>query len=353
MTSTARRWAWNVVAGIAMGAFPALIEVTFGHTGFSRFLRSALIGSLYALCISIPCWIVLPWAYGRMADRSLRLKVGMCGVLFGVFCFAGCLLASLILLALGVIEREAFWAVFRSDLRVSALITFTFGVLTMVIANLVTRLTTAEEELRRRQIEEERHSKMVAEARYASLESRVHPHFLFNTLNSISALVRENPAEAELMIERLSALLRYSLDSNVAGLVPLRDELRIVEEYLAIEQVRFGARLRFRIDAEEAAASQLVPALSVQTLVENSVKYAVGSRREGAQIVVVARVESGALRVAVTDDGPGFEPGTMVKPGHGLDLLKRRLEAMFGAAGSLETAVENGFTSVVIRVGAA
>jgi len=106
------------------------------------------------------------------------------------------------------------------------------------------------------------------------------------------------------MIERLSALLRYSLDSDVAGLVPLREELRVVGEYLGIEQVRFGLRLRYRIEAAEGAGERMVPALSVQTLVENSVKYAVGASRHGAEIVISAALQDGVLRVTVSDDGP-------------------------------------------------
>jgi LytS/YehU family sensor histidine kinase len=211
-------------------------------------------------------------------------------------------------------------------------------------------LESVKEQLHVRQIAEERERKIAAEARFASLESRVHPHFLFNTLNSISALVREDPAEAERMIERLSTLLRYSLDSEVAGVVALREELRIVRDYLEIEKVRFGDRLRYRIDADPAAELQQVPALSVQTLVENSVKYAVGAMQQGAEIVVLARFQNGRLRVEVSDDGPGFEPASSMKPGHGLDLLRQRLISLFGSSASLEMTARDGRTMVLISL---
>ncbi len=154
------------------------------------------------------------------------------------------------------------------------------------------------------------------------------------------------------MIERLSALLRFSLDSELAGVVTLREELRIVRDYLEIEKVRFGSRLRYRIEADEAAESQQVPALSVQTLVENSVKFAVNTRRDGADIVVAARLHNGQLRVEVSDDGPGFEPASSMKPGHGLDLLQRRLAALFGSSASLEMTAHDGRTMIAISVGA-
>jgi two-component system sensor histidine kinase AlgZ len=350
MTVTRRRIARNILSGIALGVIPAVVQLVFGGMSLRRFAESALIGCLYAFCISAPCWLTVPVVFQKMGDRPLASKAAACGLLFAVFSFNGCLFANAILLLFGVLPLAAFWPTFLNSLRICVFITFTFGVLSVVVTMLMTRLNSTQEELRLRQIAEERQSKIAAEARFASLESRVHPHFLFNTLNSISALVRENPAEAERMIERLAALLRYSLDSDVAGLVPLREELRIVAEYLAIEQVRFGSRLRFRVDADPEAGACHVPALSVQTLVENSVKYAVGARREGAEIVVTAYVENGALRIVVTDDGPGFPSVFHPKPGHGLDLLKRRLEALFGHAASLKIGAPGGLTSVAIRV---
>ena len=115
------------------------------------------------------------------------------------------------------------------------------------------------------------------------------PHFLFNTLNSIAALVHDDPAGAERMTGQLASLLRSSLDSTATPLVPLDDELRVVRAYLDIERVRFGDRLRYSVDAAATApAPALVPRMALQTLVENSVKYAVSPRREGASIAVRA-----------------------------------------------------------------
>src|SRR5437764_15089871 len=103
--------------------------------------------------------------------------------------------------------------------------------------------------MRTRQLEEASARKLATEARLSSLESRIHPHFLFNTLNSISSLIREDPVRAERTVERLAALLRYSLDVNARGLAPLRHELKIVRDYLEIEHTRFGERLRYSVEA--------------------------------------------------------------------------------------------------------
>ena len=343
---------WIALSSVALGAIPGLIEVVFRGIGAHEFAEWVLHGSIYAFCIGLPCWAVIPRAACALDNRPAWMRIPILVALLGCFAVAGCLVASLILLAMHHIDRAQFTEEFGSSLRISFLMTFATGAVATAIATLQSRLSEAKEELHQRQIAEERERKIAAEARFASLESRVHPHFLFNTLNSISQLVREDPAQAERTIERLAALLRFSLDSEVAGVVKLGEELRIVRDYLEIEKVRFGDRLRYRIEAEPLAEAQTVPALSIQTLVENSVKYAVGARREGAEIVVRARVRNGRLRIEVSDDGPGFEPFASVKPGHGLDLVQRRLAALFGASASLEMSARDGHTLIAISMAA-
>jgi LytS/YehU family sensor histidine kinase len=186
-----------------------------------------------------------------------------------------------------------------------------------------------------------------AEAKLASLESRVQPHFLFNTLNSIAALVHDDPSRAEKMTTDLAALLRSSMDQQ-SPLVPLDDELRIVRTYLDIERVRFGDRLRYQIDAEASIGSTPVPRLAVQTLVENAVKYAVSPRREGATIAVRAAGDGHRVRLSVHDDGPGFAGA--LPEGHGLALLQSRLAMLFENRATLTIESRPGDTRVTIEV---
>ena len=160
------------------------------------------------------------------------------------------------------------------------------------------------------------------------------PHFLFNTLNSIAALVHDDPAGAERMTGQLASLLRSALDSTATPLVPLDQELRVVRAYLDIERVRFGDRLRYDVDLGEGTASAIVPRMALQTLVENSVKYAVSPRREGGSICVRAHASDGRVRVTVEDDGPGFDPAHRPE-GHGLALLGARLAMLFGDRASM------------------
>lgn len=342
----------KVAISACTGIVPGVVALLFGAIPARHLPEWFLQGAVYGLCIGLPCQLVAPWISGRVARFGMAARIAAMLAWLLLAALGGCAVATGILNAAGLLGNAGFMRTYAWALRMSLVITFTVGVATWVVVSLQVALTEAREELHRRQLAEERANKMAAEARFASLESRIHPHFLFNTLNSISALVREDPVQAERMIERLAALLRASLDSENAGLVTVGEELRVVRDYLEIEQVRFGKRLRYRIEAEPAAEQQSVPALSIQTLAENSVKYAVGVRPAGAEIVITAAIRHGRLRVEVADDGPGFPAEAQPKPGHGIDLLQRRLSALFGSTAALEIAAREGRTLVAISVAA-
>ena len=227
-----------------------------------------------------------------------------------------------------------FYDNFYDSLWIALIVGTAACVAVIAYETLRSQLEATSLELRTRQLEEERARKLALEAQLASLESRVQPHFLFNTLNSIAALVHDDPAGAERMTNQLASLMRSTLDTVSTPMIPLDEELRVVRDYLQIEHVRFGDRLRFTLDAAPPAGSALVPRLSLQTLVENSVKFAVSPRREGASIAVRAGATNGRLRLEVEDDGPGFE-ATRVPEGHGIALLKARLAMAFGGRATL------------------
>ena len=176
------------------------------------------------------------------------------------------------------------------------------------------------------------------------------PHFLFNTLNSISGLIREYPAQAEAMIEHLSSLLRASLDGQLTekAVVELAEELKLVTDYLEIQRTRLGGRLRYDL-AVAPEASGRVPPFSLQTLVENSLKHVAGRRPEGIALRIEVRRDDNRLLLAVVDDGPGFDPDAM-KAGHGLDILQRRLRMVFGDAATMEFDRRPGAMTVRLRV---
>jgi len=159
----------------------------------------------------------------------------------------------------------------------------------------------------------------LARAELRALRSQVNPHFLFNTLNSIAALIAENPAAAEDLTTRLAEVFRYALASSREETSRFGDELEFLRTCLAIERVRFGDRLRIEEAIEPGLEDVRVPSLLFQPLVENAVQYAVSPRAEGGRVRLEARREGDTLRFTVADDGPGMTAGA-APAGHGVGL---------------------------------
>ncbi len=170
----------------------------------------------------------------------------------------------------------------------------------------------------------------LAEARLQSLRMQLNPHFLFNTLHAISSLVDRDPRGVRRMIARLSDLLRHSLDGSEEQEIPLQAEVRQLDRYLDIEQVRFQGRLTVEEDIAADVADALLPTFILQPLVENAIKHGV-SRREGVgEILISAWREADDLIVTVTDNGPGLGEDAAPAPGVGLRNTRERLEALYG-----------------------
>jgi LytS/YehU family sensor histidine kinase len=248
-------------------------------------------------------------------------------------------------MAIGVVVPQNFWREYFNTLRISLPLALVFGLGALVHASLRGRVQIMEGKLHEKEIAEERSRKLAAEARLQSLESRIHPHFLFNTLNSISSLIAVNPVRAEQTVGQLAVLLRASLDSGQQPLIPLRQELAMVRSYIDIEKVRFGDKLKGCVDVPADLEDAKVPPMSVQSLVENAVKHGITSQSAGGEVWVDACAEDGSLRIEVSDSGPGFDLSA-IRPGHGLDSLVQRLDALFGARAHLNVFRRDGCSVV-------
>ncbi len=289
---------------------------------------------VYTNVTAIPALIAGPAMVQRLAFRRLPLPVAVL-VTTVLFAAGGCLAAQALLMWTGIAVPETFWRQYFHTLGGALLFSVVFGLGAFSYASMRNQLRRTEEKLHEKEVAEVRTEQLVAEARLRSLEARLHPHFLFNTLNSISALVKVDPARAEQMVGRLAALLRASLDTSSRSLIPLGLELAMVEDYVDIERARFGDKLRGRVEVPVELRESQVPPLSVQSLVENAVKHGIATRRSGGEVLVSASAANRQLTIEVSDTGDGFDL-TAIRAGHGLDSLVRRLDALFSAEAHLK-----------------
>lgn len=302
---------------------------------------------IYANCIGGILCATMPFTFRRTKEWPAAKKwLARLAVVVAVT-IVGSMLAGLILRML--IHDYDYWSEFWVSSRISLILSVPVTAFVSTYETYRAKLEASAVELKTKELERERALKLATEARLSSLESRLQPHFLFNTINSVSSLIHEDPVRAEQLLSRMAALLRFSLDSTRAGLVPLEQELRVVKDYLEIEKTRFESRLRYEIDVPEPLLGTAVPPLAIQTLVENSIKYAVAPRRQGASIQVRARQQNEALIVSVIDDGPGFDSSSLIA-GHGLDHLQDRLAVLFKDAARLEISGAPGSTEVRLSI---
>jgi two-component system, LytTR family, sensor kinase len=196
----------------------------------------------------------------------------------------------------------------------------------------------------------------LAEAQLEALQRQLHPHFLFNTLNTISALMHRDVQAADEMLVQLSDLLRLTLDRVGTQQVPLKDEVDFLRKYLEIEQTRFGDRLHVNIDVDPEVLDAPVPNLILQPLVENALRHGIGPRVGGGRVDVDARQVEGSLMMTVRDNGVGLSPDKLnaFHSGVGLSNTRSRLENLYGQRHrfEFETPVSGGLVvTIVIPLG--
>lgn len=208
-----------------------------------------------------------------------------------------------------------------------------------------------EREDSRKLHEAELHAQLI-QARLQALQVQLNPHFLFNTLNSVASLVHENPATAEQMIEALGELLRVAITTQRQQ-VTMREELHFLDQYLLIERIRFGDRLRIETEINDAVLEEPVPVLILQPLVENAIKHGVETQ-PGPSVIRLAVQSAGAgyfLRLEVSNNGPVLKPpGGRIRERIGLSNTRARLQTMFGPQASLELhpRPEGGFVARIL-----
>ena len=309
-----------------------IICLAFVRSGWQEaFSKLNLVNSItYSFCIGTLCGIVITLGVPLFASNSTFVRFVKLTVSLFVATLLGITIGNILLSLLGFSDWKEVFSPRASDVMFSSTIAFGFGFSVFFYE-------FSQAKLRQKALDAERSKTLATEAQLSSLESRIHPHFLFNTLNSIAALIREEPLLAEKTVEKLSALLRYSLDSNAKSLVSLGQEIEITKKYLDIEKVRFDKRLIYEIDCQPQFLESKIPPLSLQTLVENSIKHVVSATSAQTEISVSVKLNGESVEVEVCDNGRGFDE-TDLKENHGLDILRKRLQTIFGERANLQIA---------------
>jgi two-component system LytT family sensor kinase len=231
-------------------------------------------------------------------------------------------------------DRQTFLQTFRNQLVGS----FHSEVLTYWMVIGLCHVVDYHHKYRERELRASQLETRLAQAQLDALKMQLHPHFLFNTLNSISVLMTEDVVAARRMLTQLSELLRASLENVGAHEVSLRDELEFLKNYLQIEQTRFQDRLTVRMEIESAALDAQVPNLILQPLVENAIRHGIARRAQPGLIEIHAARENGMVRLQVRDNGPGLgsvSHENLIK-GIGLSNTESRLKQLYGSAHNFE-----------------
>jgi hypothetical protein len=285
-----------------------------------------------ALAPSLAAWGVR-YRFER-PRRTQAIAANLAGALATVTLFA--LMSATTDHFFGLTEpRDAFWLHFRNSWVYQS----PFAVLSYsatVGAGYAAEYTRRSRELAQLQTE-------LTQAQLSALRMQLNPHFLFNTLHTIAAFVREHDErQAVELIERLGDVLRHVLRSSNELEAPLAGEVDFLQKYLEIEQARFGDRLEVSFAIDDDVGQALVPQLIVQPLVENALRHGLAPRAAPGKLAVTAHRRNGSLEVRVTDDGLGLRDGWDAEDGLGLPNVRARLSRMYGAAGRLALAQPPG-----------
>ncbi len=231
----------------------------------------------------------------------------------------------------------------------SYMILFVVGVLLFCLAVAVSYLAGAALQSREAEKQMLELEVLAREAELKALKAQIHPHFLFNSLNSLMALIGSNGAEARRVCLLLSDFLRQSLKSASIDSIPLSEELALIESYLAIEQVRFGSRLRVKLDVSMDCRDCRLPPLLCQPLIENAINHGIAHLVEGGEICVSAGQAGSMLLIRISNPCAADRPRTGSK-GIGLANVRRRLAALYGNDGRIDVMERDGVFMAEIRL---
>jgi two-component system, LytTR family, sensor kinase len=344
---------WRIAIGVA-----AALAILFAsqNSGAVFGIRQSFSTRLTAQALQWGIWLLLLPLIFTIAERAHRYRlIDWRNVTFQVAaCLAVALLHSAILSASRWLIGMGQKTTYPQLLGAFVTLNFSSNVLRYGFIAATYHAIAYHREVRRRDVMQARMAQAVAEARLENLEARLQPHFLFNALNAVAALIRKNPPAASVLVGQLSELLRAALSTEAGREVTLADELRLLDQYMAIQRARFSDRLTFAVDVASETLAGYVPQMILQPMVENAVRHGIGPREAPGTVRVEASRLDGRLRLVVRDDGVGYgnAPPALHGNGVGLRSTRARLEHLYGGAAAFDIRATSpdGGTVVTIEI---
>ncbi len=306
-----------------------------------------LLGSfIFANCIGFTIFAFIHYLDYYLAKTTLVIRITLTALMFlaggligtetGVFVYD-------IIIGMRIVGEEH-----TRLLVMNLVLAGVFGSIAYLYFSLRSRAAQLAATVKEKELNEERLTRLKTKAELEALQTKINPHFLFNTLNSIASLISENPKAAEDTVEKLSELFRHSLRHAEKNSVTLEEEFDLIRTYLEIEKVRLGDRLQYEVACEEGLRKVELPAMLIQPLVENAIKHAIAPSIKGGQLTVEAKRTDGAFAILVRDSGKGFRTAGEAN-GFGLRSIQERLALKYAGKASLRI-VEDGHTEIIITI---
>jgi signal transduction histidine kinase len=328
---------WILAAATAFSIF-STVEAVGYHVlvAKSPTIPWALVASLnfsywYVWAILTPpiLWVARRWPFDRHNWGRVVL-VHTIGVFVFTFAHSAASAYARVLAMDAMSDRVVM---FSTALRDRFVLNFDYEAMTYWFLVGISHALNYRRQSAEREIQAANLEARLAEANLEALQRQLHPHFLFNTLHTISALIHRNADAADAMLTRLSDLLRLTLNRMRVRQLPLKEELDFLQKYLDIERARFGDRLRVTFDVDPTLLDAAVPTLVLQPLVENAVKHGIGPKVGGGRIDIIARREAEKLVLVVRDDGYGVPTAELdaLNEGVGVSNTRSRLVHLYGS----------------------
>lgn len=331
----------NIVIAALVGT---LLSVIVRRDYFDYYALSAI----YTFSISTITYITSHYFKHKLENYTpLYRTIGYLAI-FLIGGVLGTFLGSAIAAFVFRFENFDFWRFTLYLVAFNIFITVVVGTVTSIYERSRSQRETAEQALQEKEIARQEMETLRTRAELKALQAQINPHFLFNTLNSIASLIPENPALAESVVEELSDYFRKTLTLSEEIEVALKDEVDLIRNYLDIEKIRFGDRLAYELDVLPELAEIKIPALIIQPLIENSIKYAVSKSSAETKISLKVRRINGILNIEVHDTGPGLPPEWQER-GFGLKSIQSRLAYFYGEGAHFAAENQQG-TRITLKI---